>query len=145
MKLRYFSSKLLVYVSLVCTAASARAQDITRLGGDLTSDLPGRAAIQVNAPNVTDEQRRLIQLGGFSIFHGIFDRSTGLGPKFNNASCGGCHVDNGRGPTKFSASNSSGSKMVVKISLRGLLASGAPKNVPGVGEQLLDHAVRGTP
>ena len=128
-----------------CTASSSYAQDITRLGGDLTSDLPGRSAIQVNAPNVTDETRRLIQLGGFSIFHGVFDRSHGLGPNFNNASCGGCHIDNGRGPTRFSKSNVVGSKMVVKISLPGLLANGAPRNVPGVGEQLLDHNVRGAP
>ena len=143
MQFRYLSSNLAACMLLACTATTVCAQDITRLGGDLTSDLPGRAAIQVNAPNVTDEQRRLIQLGGFSIFHGIFNRSSGLGPNFNNASCGGCHVDNGRGPTKFSASNISGSRMVVKVSLRGLQASGAPRNVPGVGEQLLDHKVSG--
>lgn len=141
----YFDFKVTLRILLLflLSAVVVEAQDISRLGGDLSSDLPGRSAIQVNAPNVTDEQRRLIQLGGFSIFHGEFDKNSGLGPNFINASCGGCHVDNGRGPAKFSKSNVVGSKMVVKISLPGLLANGAPRDVPGVGEQLLDHSVRG--
>jgi CxxC motif-containing protein (DUF1111 family) len=122
---------------------SVFADDVTRLGGDLTSDLPGRAAIQVNAPNVTNEPRRLRQLEGFSRFHNIFTKTLGLGPHFNQSSCGGCHIDNGRGPLKFSKTNRGGSTMVVKISLRGLNSDGSPKNVPGIGEQLQDQSVQG--
>lgn len=125
-------------------ALPLHAQDLSQLGGDLTSDLPGRSAIQVNAPNVTDEARRILQLEGFGLFHGNFTAQTGLGPGFNNASCGGCHLDNGRGPTKFSRGNTVGSTMIVKVSLKGLQSNGAPKDVPGVGEQLADHSTGGT-
>lgn len=142
MRISYLT--LLAYVTAIF-ASSALAQDISRLGGDLTSDLPGRSAIQVYAPNVTDENRRLIQLGGFGIFHGIFNSQNGLGARFINPSCGGCHLDNGRGRTVFSHSPRGKSSMVVKISLPGLEANGAPRNVPGVGEQLRDHAIAGTP
>lgn len=134
-----------VFAFLVAIAPSySHAQDLLNIGGDLTSDLPGRSAIQVNAPNVTDESRRILQLQGFGVFHGLFDKKSGLGPIFNNSSCKGCHVDNGRGPARISRSQSVGSTMVVKVSLLGLQKNGAPKNVPGVGEQLLDHAISGS-
>ena len=123
---------------------STIAQDLTKIGGDLTSDLPGRNAIQVNAPNVTDEARRIMQLDGFGVFHGIFEKKQGLGPLFVHSACSGCHVENGRGTARFSRARSGGSSMIVKVSLPGLQRNGAPKNVPGVGEQLLDHAVSGS-
>lgn len=119
----------------------SHAQDITMLGGDMTSEFTDRNAIQLNAPNVTDETRRQTQLAGFGIFHHRFEKSSGLGPSFINPQCGGCHINNGRGPTKFNKSDLVGSSMVVKVSLAGLKPDGSPREVPGVGEQLLDHEV----
>lgn len=138
-----FTGVLLIALLLCSAPGVSYAQDLSQIGGDLTSDLPGRSAIQVNAPNVTDEARRILQLQGFGVFHGQFEKKQGLGPIFINASCKGCHVDNGRGPAKFSRSKSVGSSMVVKVSLLGLQKNGAPKDVPGIGEQLKDHAISG--
>lgn len=134
---------LLVSFYQLAGQLSSYAQDLSQIGGDLTSDLPGRNAIQVNAPNVSDEARRIMQLEGFGIFHGRFGRKQGLGPLFAHAQCSGCHIDNGRGPTKFSRAPGAGSSMIVKVSLPGLQKNGAPKDVPGVGEQLSDHAIPG--
>lgn len=121
----------------------AQAEDLTALGGDLSSDLPGRNAIQVVAPNVTDGDRRAAQIAGFSPFHRIRDRSDGLGPRFINKSCGGCHVNNGRGPTTLSSAATNGSAMVVKVKRPGLRSDGSIREVRGIGSQVLDHNLRG--
>ncbi len=138
-----FSRQLILGTLIAFQGAPLYGQDITELGGALTSGLPGRAAIQVNAPNVTDEARKMIQLGGFGKFHSKFKKSTGLGPDFVNSGCGACHLDNGKGPTKFSKTNRKGSSMVLKVSLKGLKKDGSPRDVPGIGEQILDQSVRG--
>jgi len=122
---------------------SVYAQDITNLGGDLTSELPNQNALQVTAPNVTSEERRLKQLSGFAVFHRITAQRDGLGPRFNNASCGGCHVNNGRGDLRLSRTNSVGSTVLVKVGLRGLNQNGSPRALPGVGEQIRDHSLSG--
>lgn len=143
--MRFFAVIVWILSLLPLGERCAFAQDVTRLGGDLTTELTGKSAIQVTAPNVTDETRRLQQLAGFSTFHDLFKKRSGLGPQFINASCSGCHVDNGRGPTEFSHINLGQSTMVVKVSLPGLKPSGAPRDVPGVGEQLLDQYLEGQP
>lgn len=124
-------------------ALQAYSQDVELQGGDLTSDLPGRSAIQVFAPNVTDEARRLKQVAGFEVFHRIFTAEEGLGPEFVHNSCGGCHLDNGRGRAKFSRSPLGGSQMVVKVALPGLNSDGTPVGVPGIGGMIHDHIVSG--
>lgn len=140
---------LAVNLALLCitwyqaSTPECYAQDITNLGGDLSSDFTGREAIQVTAPNVIDDTRRLMQLEGFSVFHNVFDRPFGLGPRYVNKSCGACHVDNGRGPIRFSKARAGGSTMVIKVSLRGVDLNGSPRDVPGIGEQLLDHTISG--
>jgi CxxC motif-containing protein (DUF1111 family) len=132
----FFSSLLAVFSNGVVSYA----QDVTLLGGDLTSYLPGRNAIQVNAPNVTDEERRLKQIAGFAIFHGDFSKESGLGRGFNNTACSGCHVSNGRGQVLFSKSLNL-SRAIVKVALPGRAPDGGPKPIPGIGTQLHDHSV----
>jgi CxxC motif-containing protein (DUF1111 family) len=121
---------------------AAYAQDLTRLGGDLTTDLPGRFALQLPAPNVVSQARRIQQLSGFSTFHRIVLASEGLGPTFVNRSCGGCHVDNGRGPVGFPRGVFEGSPMIVKIALPKLKRDGSPQEVPGLGFQLQNHSLK---
>lgn len=135
----------LMALIMVPNLEAINSVDLTQLGGDLTSSLPGRSAIQVTAPNVDNEERRILQLSGFGIFHGDFQKKTGLGPSFINASCKGCHIDNGKGPARFSRASTGQSTMVVKVSLPGLDENRAPINVPGIGEQLLNHSVQGRP
>ena len=132
----------LVAVTLLVVArvSISQAEDLTLLGGDLSSDLPGRHAIQAGAPNVTDPDRILAQASGFPLFHRKTTIRQGLGPLFNNTSCGGCHVNNGRGPARFSPSNTAGSSMVLKVQARALASDGSPQSVAGLGGQVLDHA-----
>ena len=130
--------------SVVAHWGPAHAQtDITDLGGDLSNDLAGRHAIQVAAPNVTSAERIAEQAAGFPLFHRSTKLSEGLGPRFINKSCVGCHVDNGRGPAVFDNAPRRGSAMVVKIKRPGLEADGNVPEVPGLGTQILDHSVTG--
>ena len=59
----------------------------------------------------------------------------GLGPVFNNSSCSGCHVGNGRGA----------GSLLLRISAGGRAADGGPAPVPGFGLQVQDRAVLGRP
>lgn len=131
-----------LYVFIIVVSPLA-AEDITLLGGGLTTDLQGRAAIQVFAPNIT-EKNKAAQLEGFAPFHNRFDRRTGLGPAFINRACGECHVNNGRGPVRVRTSSTRLTTVVVKVS-RGTRPDGTPKNIPGVGEQLQDSTFQERP
>lgn len=67
---------------------------------------------------------------------------SGLGPMFNRPSCAACHLKNGRGR----APDASGEKMttmLVRLSLPGEDAHGAPHPHPAYGDQLNDSAVPG--
>ncbi|MCB0331489.1 MAG: hypothetical protein KDD70_17580 [Bdellovibrionales bacterium] len=116
------------------------AEDLTLLGGDTTSFLPAEAALQVVAPNVTDQEKRMEQLDGFSVFHRINRPQTGIGPQLVNVGCGRCHLGNGKGRVKagplIGNSGNTPSSMVIKASLQGLQENGAPIDPPNVTEQL---------
>jgi CxxC motif-containing protein (DUF1111 family) len=125
----------------------ARAQEITRLGGDATSNLPSTVALELPAPNIGSDALSRFHIEAHAQFHGSFearavDGKRVLGPFFNHNSCGGCHFKNSRGAVSFSAS-AEGSPMLVKVALRGLNPDGSPRDVPGVGEQLQDHTIDG--
>ncbi len=68
---------------------------------------------------------------------------TGLGPLYNRSSCVACHVRDGRGqpPNRAQPSLS----LLIRISLPGKAAHGAPKPVPGYGLQINDQALPGVP
>lgn len=125
----------------------SQAQDISALGGDLTSDLPVKVSIQLPSPNISSEENYNFHLLGFLDFHRDFthvkqNSKKILGPRFNHSSCGGCHDGNGRGRIGFSP-HSTGSDMLIKVSMPGEASDGGPKPVPGVGEQLQDHTISG--
>jgi CxxC motif-containing protein (DUF1111 family) len=64
----------------------------------------------------------------------------GLGPIFNNTSCGNCHHSDGIGiPTAGQLESS----LLLRISLPGVDAHGGPLPVPGYGLQVQDKAVYG--
>jgi len=133
---------LLLFAVVRVGVSVCAAEDLTNLGGDLSTDLQGRSAIQVSAPNVTDRARIAEQAAGFPIFHRTTGVADGLGPKYINNSCAGCHVNNGRGPTAFGVPSRGGSSMVVKVKARGLLADGSAPEVKGIGSQILDQNVK---
>ena len=58
----------------------------------------------------------------------------GLGPIFNNVSCGSCHVSDGRG--KVPGLGESAANMLFRLSIPGEGDNGNPVPVPGYGDQL---------
>lgn len=138
----FIASMLAVLAGIGYPVLAALDDDVTNLGGELSTDLPNRHAIQVPAPNVTDTDRINQQVAGFPIFHRITTKSEGLGPRYINNSCGGCHVNNGKGPATLSKAAKNGSSMVVKFKRKGLLSDGTTPPVRGFGTQLLDHSIR---
>ena len=146
--MRNFLLSFLLIGLTVARTSVAQDVDITRLGGDLTSDNSPKVALELPAPNIRPELFNF-HLNGHTVFHQSFEfpdeqGRIPLGPVFNHNSCGGCHVKDGRGPIEFSRKTTSGgSAMLIKVSLRGLQENGQPRDVPGVGEQLRDHTIDG--
>lgn len=146
--MKKFISVYIFILSVLISASPAASQDITRLGGDLTSDLPAIIALQLPAPAILQGTERFnFHIDGHAQFHTTFDlldpkQPAKIGPLFNHTSCVGCHVNDGKGPVKFSPGGE-GSAMLVKVSLKGLNADGSPKNIPGTPEQIQDHQVSG--
>jgi CxxC motif-containing protein (DUF1111 family) len=138
--------RALVTVALaLCGAGAATAQDITNLGGDLTSDLPPKAAVTLPSPNTASQERFNQHLDGFVAFNHSFlldrgpDNKLLLGPRFNHESCAGCHLGDGKGRVGFSPT-SQFSQMIIKVAMRGLNPDGSAREVPGVGGQLQDKS-----
>jgi CxxC motif-containing protein (DUF1111 family) len=65
----------------------------------------------------------------------------GLGPVFNQNSCESCHVLNGRSPFPQNDNNLRG--LLMRLSIAGIGAHGAPLAVPGFGGQLQTQATFG--
>ncbi len=68
----------------------------------------------------------------------------GLGPVFNETSCIGCHIGNGRGSVPDGPDQAMHG-MLVRLSVPGRNDKGGPVPVPGYGDQLNDHAIGGVP
>ena len=68
----------------------------------------------------------------------------GLGPLYNRASCAACHVRDGRGQPPNEATFSSAQQplsMLIRVSMAGNAAHGAPNPVPGYGLQINDQSL----
>jgi len=121
-------------LTLSLLSLSVKAEDITLLGGELTSFSESSSVLQVTAPNVVGTQSQERQLEGFSLFHTKRIPATGLGPSFIHNSCGACHVQNGRGSVEVNRGRKSA--MVIKLGFKGVTESGAPRQIPGFEEQM---------
>ena len=117
----------------------------TALGGDTTRFSAGRNAFDLSAHNLTNEERRVFEIGD-SFFEQNWvtaQASTaardGLGPTFNAQSCSSCHADDGR------ARPPSGDDDPVRGLLLRLSVPGpdGPQDVPAYGGQLQDRAILG--
>ena len=144
--MRFFSC--LALATYLVAAPLVWAQDITDLGGDLSSQDFSFNALQLPAPNISSRERFEEHLSTHRTFHKSFNNpskggSFKLGPRFNHVSCGGCHVNVGRGQVKFARRFDEGSSLLLKVSLKGRGKDGKPRDVPGIGEQLQDHHVDG--
>ncbi len=67
--------------------------------------------------------------------------NSGLGPLYNNVSCSGCHVSDGRGRPPFVGEPLS--SMLFRVSVPGTNPHGGPNPVPGFGGQFQPRAIAG--
>ncbi|KFE64617.1 di-heme oxidoredictase family protein [Hyalangium minutum] len=119
-----------------------------RAGGATTIDDRTSLAFAQPAPNLTPEQLTLHRVGD-SAFAAVFvpgmaPVNPGLGPLYNNTSCNGCHLRNGRGMPVM-GTGPQRTQLLVRVSLpSGTLnhPNGAVP-VPGLGIQIADQAVYG--
>ena len=137
-----------VFVLLLVTPAASQ-EDISREGGDSTTDNASSEAYNQMLPEMGTESARLLHEVGESGFLRDFGKvpirgKIRVGPKFNSSSCFVCHTGNGRGGLSLSARGKQ-SDTVVKVSREkgSLRAPHAPPPVPGIGLQIRDHALRG--
>jgi CxxC motif-containing protein (DUF1111 family) len=109
------------------------------------------------AANLTESEKdRHTEANG--TFNDVFvsapaDVNPGLGPLFNNTSCNGCHLQNGRGMPVIGSATSLKSQLLVRVSLppnqaqgKNQLLTDVPNGsipVPNIGTQIRDHAIYG--
>jgi CxxC motif-containing protein (DUF1111 family) len=135
----------------VCLVAAARADAPSgeRTAGDVTVFADGRNAFSFPAANLSDEERTRFAIGN-SFFRRNWVEAPasttardGLGPHFIARSCGGCHVQDGRG-----APPERGNEQPVALLMR-LSVPGTPEAKNGVvpeptyGDQFDNAAVQG--
>ena len=117
------------------------------LGGETTRFSAGRNAFDLSAHNLTNEERRVFEIGD-SFFEQNWvtaPASTaardGLGPTFNAQSCSSCHADDGRArPPSHDGDPVRG--LLLRLSVPG---PDGPQDVPAYGGQLQDRAILGVP
>ncbi len=117
-------------------------------GGDTTSDDRTSSAYENPAPNLNEEELEQ-HLAGDVVFEAVFvsapaEINPGLGPLFNNTSCLGCHIRDGRG-LPVVGHEAQGSLLLVRVSAPEGQPDvpGGPIPAPGFGLQLQDHAIFG--
>ena len=122
------------------------------LGGDTTRAEVSRNAFSLPAPQLTNEQRRLFEVGD-SFFTQNWvtapastEARDGLGPTFNAQACSSCHTLDGRGAPPDPAGERARLGLLVRLSVPGSdPVTGAPLPDPVYGGQLQDRSVVGVP
>lgn len=119
-----------------------------RAGGAMTIDDRTSLAFAQPAPNLSDEDLVRHRAGDAAFaaqfVPGPAPVNPGLGPIYNNNSCNGCHLRNGRGMPVM-GSGPQRTQLLVRVSL----PEGTPNHlngavpVPGLGLQIRDQAVYG--
>lgn len=132
-----------ILLSIIVNSFSfSQKSSIPLAGGETTVFNRSSHALSQPAPNLTEEELTK-HLDGDADFDAVFvtapaQVNPGLGPVFNNASCNGCHLKDGRGMPQPGQS-------LVRVSL----PEGEPEvpggsaPVPGIGTQIRDQAVYG--
>jgi CxxC motif-containing protein (DUF1111 family) len=132
-----------------------------RPGGDTTVFADGRNAFSFPAANLTDAERTRFAIGN-SFFRRNWVEAPastqardGLGPHFIARSCGGCHVQDGRGAPPGPVAKGGGKPgrevpvpgqpvaLLLRLSIPGTDGHGAPLSDPVYGDQFNNAAVTG--
>jgi CxxC motif-containing protein (DUF1111 family) len=141
---------LLLAAGVAAAAASAPVDDARgeRTGGDTTVFATGRNAFSFPFANLDDAER-----ARFAVGNSFFRRNwveapsstgarDGLGPHFIARSCGGCHVQDGRGAPPL-ARGEAPVALLIRLSVPGTGAHGGVVPEPTYGDQLNNAAIQG--
>jgi CxxC motif-containing protein (DUF1111 family) len=114
-------------------------------GGKQTTFASGTSAFGQAFTGLTEQKEGLHEFGD-AAFEATFNSDNrqlnhGLGPIFNNQSCGFCHVADGRG--KAPMAGEALSSLLLRISIPGEGPHGEPLAVPGFGGQLQQRGIFG--
>lgn len=130
---------------VVVAACSGNDEPPIALGGDTTREVEGSNAFGLAAPTLTNEERRLFEVGD-SFFTQNWvtapastDARDGLGPMFNAQACASCHLRDGRGIPASTGSGELG--LLLRLSVPG--DDGEPAPHPVYGDQLQDRSING--
>lgn len=115
-------------------------------GGKQTVFISGSSAFSQPFNGLTEAKAQLHEFGD-RVFAATFNSDPtqlyhGLGPIFNNVSCGSCHIADGRG--KAPNTGESLSSLLLRISVNGQSQTGGPLGVPLFGGQLQQRAILGS-
>ncbi|MGI9584378.1 MAG: di-heme oxidoredictase family protein [Acidimicrobiia bacterium] len=116
-------------------------------GGDTTTPLNNRNAFGSPAPNLTDEQRQVFEIGDsfftqpWVVAPASTDARDGLGPLFNATSCSACHVLEGRGSPPMDGDEPERG-LLFRI---GVDRDGIVSPHEAYGNQLQDRSIQGVP
>ncbi|MEO5929704.1 MAG: di-heme oxidoredictase family protein [Candidatus Kapaibacterium sp.] len=139
------------FLALVLSACSNTSDPGTVLderesGGATTVDDASSAAFGLPANNLTGTSLDKHLLGDRA-FEATFISDTvihtrgGLGPIYNNTSCRGCHILDGRGGPPGPGEGLK--TMLLRVSIAGTDAHGGPNPIPGFGGQFQPRSVAG--
>ncbi len=137
----------------VAAHADSVARQGERTAGEVTVFADGRNAFSFPAANLTDPERTRFVIGN-SFFRRNWVEAPastqardGLGPHFIARSCGGCHVQDGRGaPPVDATGRGAGDQpvaLLLRLSVPGTDAHGGPKPEPVYGDQFSNAATTG--
>jgi CxxC motif-containing protein (DUF1111 family) len=113
----------------------------TALSGGATTvfDVSAEAFSQP-APNLSQQHLAVHEVGDVQ-FEVEFEPDNGLGPVFDNVSCEGCHVGDGRG--RPPAGGEQFASFLFRGSVQGFGSHGGPNPIPGFGTQIQLRAIPG--
>ncbi len=117
-----------------------------KAGGDTTVYATGRNAFSFPAANLTDEERTRFVIGNSFFKRNWVEAPSstkardGLGPHFIARSCGGCHVNDGRGAPPQPGQQPVG--LLLRLSVPGVGAHGGIVPEPTYGDQFNNAAVQ---
>ncbi|CAM3871259.1 di-heme oxidoredictase family protein [Paracidovorax anthurii] len=125
-----------------------------KTGGNTTVYATGRNAFSFPAANLDDAERTRFVIG-----NSFFKRNwveapastkarDGLGPHFIARSCGGCHVQDGRGEppeifNRLGETRDPTVSLLIRLSIPGTDAHGGPRHDPVYGDQFNNAAITG--
>jgi CxxC motif-containing protein (DUF1111 family) len=147
-----FKFYITIFIFLLCGMACKKATPLEEndynewySGGKQTVFNTGAGAFSQMFFGLTDAKESLHEMGDIG-FEATFNADItqlnhGLGPIFNNQSCGSCHIADGRGKSPNAGEKLS--SLLIRLSTNGMGPHGEPLAVPGFGGQLQQRGIYG--